>query len=68
MMHRESFTEEKTRKIGLYREFLCTAHWSENGDLGQQFVFSRFLADFDAQYGKFGVLGVRESIYEKKNI
>ena len=44
------------------------AHWSENGDLGQQFVFSRILANFDAQYGKMGVLGARESIYEKKNI
>ena len=33
------------------------AHWSENGDLGQQFVFSRILANFDAQYGKMGVLG-----------
>ena len=42
------------------------AHWSENAVLGQQFVFSRLLADFNAQYSKLGVLWVRESIYEKK--
>ncbi len=54
--------EDKTRII------TSIAHWSENTVLGQQFVFSRLLADFDAQYGKLGVLGARESIYEKKNI
>ena len=42
------------------------AHWSRFPIYYQQVFFSRLLADFDAQYGKLGVLGVRQSIFVKK--
>ena len=62
-----SFFKSKLMYVHVCGRSVCpNAHWSENAVLGQQFVFSRFWADFDAQYGKLGVLRVKESIYEKK--
>ena len=65
-----------TRQLFLYCKisfpgillYQCIAHWSRFPIFYQQVFFSRLLADFDAQYGKLGVLGVRQSIFEKKNI
>jgi len=42
------------------------AHWYRFPGFVQQFFFSRFLADFDAQYGKLGVFWVEEFIFGKK--
>jgi len=43
-----------------------TAHWSRFPVFVQQLFFSRFLANFDAQYGKIRVFfGVEEFIFGK---
>ena len=34
--------------------------------ISEHLFFSSFLADFDAQYGKLGVFGVKEFIFGKK--
>ena len=39
------------------------AHWSRFLVFVQQLFFSRFLADFDAKYGKLGVFRVEEFIF-----
>ena len=56
------------KKYSLAPKPYYVAHWSRFPIFYQQVFFSRLLADFDAQYGKLGVLGVRQSIFEKKNI
>ena len=60
-LNRISFTIEKQG----YKDFTI-AHWYRFPVFVQQFFFSRFLADFDAQYGKLGVFWVEEFIFGKK--
>ena len=49
----------------IYFHLLSVHTGPDSRFVSQQLFFSRFLADFDVQYGKLGVFGVEELIFGK---